>query len=82
MIQANSSITLNNQPFPAESFFQVIEKETNPNNLDNPEVLLRLCEKSNPALETSKIVQLNFSELQNLAKDISILQSDQASPCE
>ena len=82
MIQANSPIIVNNQPFPAESFFQVIEKETNPNNLDNPEVLLRLCEKSNPALETSKIVQLNFSELQNLAKDISILQSDQASPCE
>jgi protein phosphatase len=82
VIQANSSITLNNQPFSAESFFQVIEKKTNPNNGNNPEVRLRLCEKSNPALETSKIVQVNFSELQDLAKDISILQSDQPSPCQ
>jgi serine/threonine protein kinase len=82
VIQANSSITLNNQPFPAESFFQVIEKKTNPNNGNNPDVRLRLCEKSNPALETSKIVQVNFSELQDLARDISILQSDQPSPCE
>ena len=82
VIQANSSITLNNQPFSAESFFQVIEKKTNPKNGNNPEVRLRLCEKSNPALETSQIVQLNFSELQDLGKDISILQSNQPSPCQ
>ena len=82
VIQANSSITLNNQPFSAESFFQVIEKKTNPNNGNNPEVRLRLCEKSNPALETSKIVQVNFSELQDLGKGISILQSNQPSPCQ
>ncbi|MBS3026898.1 MAG: protein phosphatase 2C domain-containing protein [Dolichospermum sp. DET50] len=81
VIQANSPITVNNKTFPAESFFQVMEKKANPNAEDNPQVLLRVCKQSNSAPQTSKTVQLNFSELQNLAKDISILQSDQRSPC-
>ncbi|MDP5015856.1 MAG: protein phosphatase 2C domain-containing protein, partial [Dolichospermum sp.] len=80
VIQANSSININNQTFPAQSFFQVIEKKTNPNAADNPEVRLRLCQKSNPAAQTPKTVELNFSQLQDL--DISILPSDQPSPCE
>ncbi|MTJ47088.1 PP2C family serine/threonine-protein phosphatase [Dolichospermum sp. UHCC 0259] len=84
VIQANNSIILNKQTFPAESFFQVqvIEKKANPDAVDNPDVRLRVCEKSNPESETPKIVQLKFSELQDLAKDISILQSDQPSICE
>jgi protein phosphatase len=77
VIQVNSSLTINNQSFPAQSFFQVIEKKVNPNAADNPVVRLRVCQTSN---STPKIVQLNFSQLQDL--DISILQSDQASPCE
>ncbi|MTJ52387.1 serine/threonine protein phosphatase [Anabaena sp. UHCC 0253] len=80
VIKANSSITLNNQPFPAQSFFQVIEKRTNPNAVDNPVVRLRFCQTSDSVSETPKTVQLNFSELQDL--DISILQSDQSSPCD
>ena len=82
VIQAKSPITINKQPFPAESFFQVIEKKPNPSDGNNPEVRLRVCQKSNPAPQTPKIIQLNFSELQDLAKDISILESDQSSPCE
>ncbi|BAZ87674.1 PP2C family protein-serine/threonine phosphatase [Dolichospermum compactum] len=82
VIQANNSIILNRQTFPAESFFQVIEKKDNPNAVDNPDVRLRVCEKSSPASATPKIVQLKFSELQDLVKDISILQSDQPSICE
>ncbi|MCX5982344.1 MAG: protein phosphatase 2C domain-containing protein [Nostocales cyanobacterium LacPavin_0920_SED1_MAG_38_18] len=82
VIQANSPITLNKQTFPAKSFFQVIDKKPNPNDGNNPDVSLRVCQKSNPAPETLKRVQLNFSELQALAKDISILQSDQPSICE
>jgi protein phosphatase len=86
VIQAKSPIILNKQPFPAESFFQVqvIDKKANPNPVDNPDVSLRVCEKSNPAPKTPKIkiVKLEFSELQALAKDISILQSDQPSICE
>lgn len=84
VIQANSLITLNKQTFPAKSFFQVqvIEKKPNPNGGNNPDVSLRVCQKSNPAPENPKIVQLKFSELQALAKDISILQSDQSSICE
>ncbi|ALB40931.1 serine/threonine protein phosphatase [Anabaena sp. WA102] len=82
VIQANSPITLNKQTFPAKSFFQVIDKKPNPNDGNNPDVSLRVCQKSNPAPETLKRVQLNFSELQALAKDISILQSDQSSICE
>jgi protein phosphatase len=81
VLKANSPISLNNQTFPAESFFQVIEKKANSNTGDNPQVRLRVCEQSNSAPQTSKTVQLNISELQNLAKDISILQSDQRSPC-
>jgi protein phosphatase len=50
--------------------------------MDNPQVLLRVCQKSNPAPQNPEVVQLNFSKLQNLAKYISILQSDQPSPCE
>jgi protein phosphatase len=80
VLTANSSITVNNQTFPAQSFFQVIEKKVNPNAADNPDVLLRVCQKSNPAPKTPKTVQLNFSELQNL--DISILQSDQPNSCQ
>jgi len=84
VIQANNSIILNKQTFPAESFFQVIEKKANPNAVDNPNVRLRVCEKSNPVPATPKIkiVQLKFSELQALAQDISVLQSDQPSICE
>jgi protein phosphatase len=82
VIQANSLITLNKQTFPAKSFFQVIDKKPNPNDGNNPDVSLRVCQKSNPAPETLKRVQLKFSELQALAKDISILQSDQSSICE
>lgn len=82
VIQANSLITLNKQPFPAKSFFQVIDKKPNPNGGNNPDVSLRVCQKSNPASENPKILQLKFSELQDLAKDISILQSDQSSICE
>lgn len=82
VIQVNNPITLNKQTFPPESFFQVIEKKANPNAVDNPDVRLRVCEKSNPAPENPKIVKLKFSELQDLAQDISILQSDQPSICE
>ncbi|MEI6443710.1 MAG: protein phosphatase 2C domain-containing protein [Nostocales cyanobacterium ELA583] len=82
VLKANSPITVNDQTFPAGSFFQVIEKKDNPNTMDNPQVLLRVCQKSNPAPQNPEVVQLNFSKLQNLAKYISILQSDQPSPCE
>jgi protein phosphatase len=82
VLKANSPITLNNQTFPAESFFQVIEKKDNLNAGDNPQVHLRVCQKSNPTIPTPQIVQLNFSELQNLTKDISVLQLDEPSPCE
>ncbi len=77
VLTANSSITVNNQTFPAQSFFQVIEKKVNPNAADNPDLRLRLCATSN---SPTKIIELNFSQLQDL--DISILPSDQPSPCE
>jgi protein phosphatase len=82
VIQANTAITLNNQTFPAQSFFQVIEKKVNPNTQENSQVRLRLCQKSNPPLPTPTIIELNLSELQDLAKDISILQPGQPSDCE
>ncbi|MFM6082222.1 MAG: serine/threonine protein phosphatase, partial [Dolichospermum sp.] len=73
MIQANSSINVNNQNFPAKSLFQVIKKKANPNAGDNPEVWLRVCEKSNSARQTPKIIQVSLDKLQN--SDISILES-------
>jgi protein phosphatase len=82
VIKANTAITLNDKNFPAESFFQVIEKTVNPNGDENSEVRLRLCQQSSPAPETLTIIQLNFSQLQDLGQDISVLQSDQSSPCQ
>ena len=58
MIQANSSITLNNQPFPAESFFQVIEKKTNPNN---EFVLNAICERKTYSDLLDSIISNQYS---------------------
>ncbi|MFO5493964.1 MAG: PP2C family protein-serine/threonine phosphatase, partial [Cuspidothrix sp.] len=77
VIQINTDSNINNQSFPAQSFFQVIDKKSNPKAADNPDFWLRLCTTSN---SPSKKIKLNFSDLKN--KDISILQADQTSPCE
>jgi len=77
VIQANSFINVNNQPFPAKSLFQVIKKKANLDARDNPEVWLRVCEKSNSARQTAKTIRVSLDKLRNL--DISILESDQPS---
>ncbi len=77
VIQINTDSNINNQSFPAQSFLQVIGKESNSKAADNPDFWLRLCTTRN---SPSKKIKLNFSDLKN--KDISILQADQTSPCE
>lgn len=76
VIKINKPLTINNQNFPAQSFLQVIEKKPNPKATDNPDFRLRLCTTSNSRTQEIKV---NFSDLKN--KDISILPSDQPSPC-
>ncbi len=78
VIQINERLTIKNQPFLAKSFFQVIEKKSNPNPkaANNPDFRLRLCETSNSG---PKIIELNLSKLQKLK--IFILPSDQQGPC-
>lgn len=76
VIQINTDSNINNQSFPAQSFFQVIDKKSNPKAADNPDFWLRLCTTSN---SPPKKIKLNFSQLQDL--NISILPSDQPSPC-
>ncbi|MFN6325835.1 MAG: protein phosphatase 2C domain-containing protein [Aphanizomenon sp.] len=76
VIEANSSIIINNKTFSPKSLFevQVIERKASTNAGDDPEVVLRVCEKSKPA---SKIIKVSFSELRNL--DVSVIQSNQDS---
>jgi hypothetical protein len=79
VIEANSSIIINNKTFSPKSLFevQVIERKASTNAEDDREVVLRVCEKSNSVLPASKIIKVSFSELQNL--DVSVIQSNQDS---
>ena len=79
VIEANSSIIINNKTFSPKSLFevQVIERKASTNAEDDREVVLRVCEKSNSVLPASKIIKVSFSELRNL--DVSVIQSNQDS---
>ena len=78
-MEANSSMIINNKTFSPKSLFevQVIERKASTNAGDDPEVVLRVCEKSNSVLPASKIIKVSFSELRNL--DVSVIQSNQDS---
>lgn len=76
VIQINKPFNTKNQSFRARSFFRVIDKRPNLQAADNPDFWLRLCTTSN---SLSTTIKLNFSQLQDL--NISILPSDQPSPC-
>jgi protein phosphatase len=78
VIQINRPLTINNQSFPKQSFFQVIDKKPNPKATDNPDFQLQLCETSNSQPKIIRIKQ-NLSQLKNLK--IYILPSDEPSHC-